>query len=341
MCKLLCKNCNKEFESKSYHRVFCCDNCKIEYKNKNSKNIIKICPVCNKEFKTNKKRPNICCSKTCSTKKLWQDKDYATKILNSLNNLHCNSEIEEKRIANMKKTMQTEEYKNKLKLRYLYNPNMGMSGKKHNIETKKRLSAVHKGKKVIFSEEHKHKLSMAAKGKKRSQECKNNLSKVLRKRTKEQIKAIQQKIYNTKKERGSFSGKEKIIYNNTIYNCSKEEKIIFECLINRFNIIPQYKSEKYPFSCDFYIQELDLYIEFQGFWTHGKHVFDKLSEKDLKTISEWQQKANEGHKAYHMAIEVWTIYDPLKRKTAKENNLNWLEFFTIDQFMNWYRTLEN
>ena len=46
------------------------------------------------------------------------------------------------------------------------------------------------------------------------------------------------------------------------------------------------------------------------------------------------------NKQYENAIHVWTISDPLKRKIAKENNLNWLEFFTIDQFMTWYKHQE-
>ena len=42
---------------------------------------------------------------------------------------------------------------------------------------------------------------------------------------------------------------------------------------------------------------------------------------------------------YSHAIETWTISDPLKRKTAIKNNLNWLEFWTIPEFMKWYETL--
>lgn len=33
------------------------------------------------------------------------------------------------------------------------------------------------------------------------------------------------------------------------------------------------------------------------------------------------------------AINVWTIRDQLKRKTANDNGLNWLKFFTMDKFM--------
>ena len=33
---------------------------------------------------------------------------------------------------------------------------------------------------------------------------------------------------------------------------------------------------------------------------------------------------------YKHAIEVWTHRDPLKRETAKNNNLNYLEIFSIN-----------
>ena len=45
------------------------------------------------------------------------------------------------------------------------------------------------------------------------------------------------------------------------------------------------------------------------------------------------------HSAYLAAINVWTARDPLKRKTARKNNLNWIEFFTIKEFENWFKNL--
>ena len=36
-------------------------------------------------------------------------------------------------------------------------------------------------------------------------------------------------------------------------------------------------------------------------------------------------------KKYQQAINVWTISDPLKRKTAKEHNLNYLEIFSCNE----------
>ena len=97
----------------------------------------------------------------------------------------------------------------------------------------------------------------------------------------------------------------------------------------------QYKSEKYPFNCDFYIPSLDLYIEFQGHWTHGNRPY-KNTEGDNTIVNRWKEKAKKS-KFYKNAIETWTIRDPKKRNMAIENNLNWIEFFTFEEFMNWYK----
>lgn len=141
---------------------------------------------------------------------------------------------------------------------------------------------------------------------------------------------IVNKSFKTKKSKNSFKK-------------SKEEDRVYQLLKEKFNTVErQYKSRLYPFHCDFYIQKLNLYIEYQGFWTHGWDLnklygpFDKSNENHQKLLLKWQQRANTGHKAYNNAIKVWTISDPLKRKIAKENNLNWIKFFSIEQFMEWY-----
>jgi len=41
-------------------------------------------------------------------------------------------------------------------------------------------------------------------------------------------------------------------------------------------------------------------------------------------LNAWKEKQ------YTDAINVWTVTDPLKRQTAKENKLNYLEIFTCD-----------
>lgn len=128
---------------------------------------------------------------------------------------------------------------------------------------------------------------------------------------------------------------------------SKDEKFIALLLEEKFNTVrhPYYDEKRYPFKCDFYITELDLFIEYQGFEGHGGHPFDINNELDIKKVFLWKQKADEinfkGNKKekYLNYIETWTIRDVKKRQTAKNNNLNWIEFFNMDEFMEWYNKL--
>lgn len=113
---------------------------------------------------------------------------------------------------------------------------------------------------------------------------------------------------------------------------SKEEAKIFELLKTKWpNTQNQYYDRKlYPFKCDFYIPEIDTWIEYQGYYTHGSHPYNPLSIDDKKQLD------NLYSKCYELAIKTWTITDPLKRFTAKSNNLNYLEFFNIKDFLIWF-----
>ena len=140
----------------------------------------------------------------------------------------------------------------------------------------------------------------------------------------------QQKSHNTKLK-------------NHTYTKSKPEEQIYQLLLQKFNKVErQYKSEKYPFACDFYISELDLYIEYQGFWTHGNKPYNESDIECINLLNIWKKKSveinfkQEKKDQYLSAINVWTIRDPLKRQTAKDNNLNWIEFFNMEEFLEWY-----
>ena len=62
---------------------------------------------------------------------------------------------------------------------------------------------------------------------------------------------------------------------------------------------------------------------------HGKHPYNKNNENDALLLQKWKfESINKPQ--YKEAIKVWTKRDPLKRKTAKENNLNWIEVFSLD-----------
>ena len=128
---------------------------------------------------------------------------------------------------------------------------------------------------------------------------------------------IQNKQYKTKKDNHSF-------------NKSKIEKELENYFIeNSINYISQYRSDEYPFSCDFYFPDSNYYIEVQGNWTHGQHPFDNTNIDDIEILNRWKFKS-EKSKFYKNAIYVWTEHDVKKRNIAKENGLNYLEIFSCD-----------
>lgn len=132
------------------------------------------------------------------------------------------------------------------------------------------------------------------------------------------------KIHNTKKKNGS-------------YGKSKEEDRLFEELNNIFDtndVCRQYKDDRYPFRCDFYIKSLDLFIEYNGYWVHNTHFYNCDSDGDQQIYIDWLNKLNEGHKAYENAIRVWTVTDPLKLQTAINNNINYVVLWTPDDIDN-------
>lgn len=150
-------------------------------------------------------------------------------------------------------------------------------------------------------------------------------------------KIFQQKAYFTKKKNKSFTQ-------------SKTEQQAFNLLLEKFpDVIQHYTSDAYPFICDFYIPSLDLYIEYQGMWTHGakkcREPFDKNNKKHQQQLALWVKKATElnfkgKHKnAYLDAIETWTKRDPKKRTIAKKNKLNWIEFWSLSELINWIKQL--
>ena len=121
---------------------------------------------------------------------------------------------------------------------------------------------------------------------------------------------------------------------NNTFNVSLVEKQILNKLKKKFIVLTQYKSELYPFACDFYLPEIDLYIEYNGSWTHGGFPFVN-NNICMEQLLNWQQKA-ETSDYYKNALETWTQRDVKKREIVKQNNLNWIEFFSFSEFLNWF-----
>lgn len=130
---------------------------------------------------------------------------------------------------------------------------------------------------------------------------------------------------------------------NNSFNISFQEEKVYQLLLTKFsNIVRQYKSDRYPFLCDFYVEDKDLYIECNFHWTHGIYnhklyaPYDENNLEHQKLLKTWRLKNT---KYFNAAIKTWTIRDPLKMKTAKQNNLNYLVFYTLGDFESWFNSL--
>ena len=137
--------------------------------------------------------------------------------------------------------------------------------------------------------------------------------------TEEKKKQIQEKIYNTKKLNHSL-------------NSSSWEDDVKNKLLQKFNIKCQYKTDKYPFACDFYIVDKDLYLECNFHWTHGPAPFNERNQEHINLLQKWQQKNT---KYYQNAIHVWTNLDVKKLQIAKQNNINRVVFYKKQDFEDW------
>ena len=118
------------------------------------------------------------------------------------------------------------------------------------------------------------------------------------------------------------------------FNTSTKEDETFELLKLKFpDVVRQYRSDKYPFACDFFIPSLQLYIECHYTWTHGKHPYNEDTDKEELAL--WENKA-ETSNYYKNAIYTWTDLDVRKKQCFIDNKLNYKIFYTIEDFKNWY-----
>lgn len=134
---------------------------------------------------------------------------------------------------------------------------------------------------------------------------------------------VQEKINATKRK-------------NHTFNTSKAEIESYNLLKEKFHdVIYQYKDlERYPFVCDFYIPSIDTFIECNYHWTHGGKPYEGTIE-DEELLNTWKSSNSQ---YYINAIGTWTVRDVNKRNKAQENNLNWIEFWNIEELKKW---LEN
>ena len=117
---------------------------------------------------------------------------------------------------------------------------------------------------------------------------------------------------------------------NNSYNSSRAERELYAKLVEEYGEKDDYRQyrdeERYPFDCDFYVKSQDLFIEVNKHPSHGPHPFNPDSKEDQELLLKLQSDTK--HVKWNKSIiDVWTVQDVLKQKTAKQNNLNYLTIY--------------
>ena len=128
---------------------------------------------------------------------------------------------------------------------------------------------------------------------------------------KQNVDDIQSRIIATKRQ-------------NSVLNTSTVEKHVkgFDDFESQYN-----KDARYPYLCDFYDKDRDLFIEVNASWTHGYHWYDV--ENDANICKKWKVKSKKSE-YYANALEVFTKRDVEKRECARVNNLNYVTLWDSD-----------
>lgn len=128
---------------------------------------------------------------------------------------------------------------------------------------------------------------------------------------------------------------------------SHAEFIAFKYLVDRFgadDVFCQYGVHpydvRYPYNCDLYVKSLDLFIELNFYFVHGRHWFDETNHDDvlrLKHLQESEKRKNQ------KAAKVWAVEDVAKRKKAAESGIRYLVFWYknqnhrgLEEFETWF-----
>lgn len=111
-------------------------------------------------------------------------------------------------------------------------------------------------------------------------------------------------------------------------NCTLNTSSVEEHVKGFDDFESQYNNDsRYPYLCDFYDKDRDLFIEVNASWTHGYHWYD--AENDIDTCKKWKAKSKKSE-YYANALDVFTKRDVEKRECARKNNLNYVTLWDSD-----------
>lgn len=122
----------------------------------------------------------------------------------------------------------------------------------------------------------------------------------------------------TKKRNGSF---------NTSFP-AKDFGNRLEFIFGKDDVRREYKSDAYPFRCDYYIVSRNLYIELNYHWSHHGRWYTDADESLMK---EWRSKTQ-----YYINCSVtFSVRDVEKRNVARQNRLNYVVLWNKDDAEKW------
>lgn len=127
---------------------------------------------------------------------------------------------------------------------------------------------------------------------------------------------------------------ESCIKNSKMQSSKAEDKISEELKNNGFKFIRHYRTDEFPYSCDFYLPDYNLRIEYQGTQYHNGRAF--LGERmDYEELDELYSKSADRKRLtgkvitqYDKIIYTWTELDVKKRELAKSLHLPYLEIYS-------------
>lgn len=288
---------------------------------------------------------NICacgCGQPCKKKYLNHhfkrskesyQKGVETREKNGLRLLSDETKEKIRKKAIGRKPTEESNLKRSLKLKGI-SKNKGLAHTKEHIE--KRVEKL-KGQKR--TEEQKQNIRNALKGKQKTKEHIENMlkSRVYCKLTEEHKQKISESLYKTYSNKNTLKELTYKIYQtkkrNNSFNTSKPEKELHNLLLQNYpDVIKEYKDfNRYPFNCDFYIPSLDLFIELNNFFIHGKEPYNEKNKKHLDLKNKILSKTNLNKKnLYNAFYKIWTQKDVYKRNIALLNKINYLEIYSYN-----------
>lgn len=155
------------------------------------------------------------------------------------------------------------------------------------------------------------------KGCRRSDETRKRISaaKTGRRLSPEKARLKHIKYVNTMRQRGYYSPG----------YMTRPERQVFDILTSMYSqedIQYQYlEDSRYPFNCDFYIKSIDVFVEVNAYYTHGKHPF-RWQYNDENVASD----VNAAH------YDAWVLRDTKKLQVAQDNELNYLMLYADGLF---------